>query len=303
MVVVPKLVGIGYYEAVRQGVEAAAAERPDLRVQWQGTEQDRADAQAALLERIIATRPALVAVATNDPVTLSPVLARAVQAGVRVMAWDADVTPREFFVNLVDFDEFGQRLVQALVADAGSRGDIAIITTSFSAPNQTRWIEAIKRTLYARHPGLRLIDTRPAGESTEEAARVTRDLLRSHPALKGLIVLGAPNLPGAAQALRELRRAEPARALPALTGNSTPNAVREYLLDGTFNTALGWNARDHGYLTVHAAWQLLNGGIQAGTAFQAGRMGQVLPRRDKVNAELVLPTLQFTRDNVDQFRF
>jgi ABC-type sugar transport system substrate-binding protein len=227
------------------------------------------------------------------------VLAKAQQAGIHVMSWDGDSNHREFFVNLVDFEAFGTQLVEAMAKETGAQGDIAVVTTSFTAPNQTSWIDAMKRAIYARYPGLRIVDVRPAGESTEEAHRIAQDYLASLPKLKGIVALGAPNLPGVARAVRDAGRV----GKVAVVGNSTPNQMREFLKDGTVKSVLLWNAPDHGYLTVYSARQLLLGGLKPGQPFKAGALGSFTPRKDATSMQVALPVLVFTKDNVDRFRF
>jgi ABC-type sugar transport system substrate-binding protein len=299
IVIMPKLVGIAYYDAVKTGIDAAAKELPDVAVTWIGPTQDQVEKQIEMIERLIPTKPHLIAVAANDPVAIVPVLAKAQRAGIHVMSWDGDSNQREFFVNLVDFEDFGTRLVEAVAQEVGPKGDIAIVTTSFTAPNQTKWIGAMKRVIYARYPGLNIVDIRPAGESTEAAYRIAQDYLKSLPGLKGIVALGAPNQPGVARAVRDAGLA----GKVAVVGNSTPNLMREFLKDGTVKTVLLWNAPDHGYLTVHTARQLLVGGLKAGQPFQAGRLGTFTPRKDAISAQVALPVMVFTKDNVDQFRF
>jgi rhamnose transport system substrate-binding protein len=299
IVIIPKLVGISYYDAVKTGIDDAARELPDVSVTWTGPTQDQVEKQIELIDRIIPSKPHLIAVAANDPVGIVPALKRAQQAGIRVMSWDGDANLREFFVNLVDFEQFGAQLVEAIGKEVGAKADIAIVTTSFTAPNQTSWIAAMKRAIYAKYPGLRIVDVRPAGESTEQAYRIAQDYLRSFPQLKGIVALGAPNLPGVAKAVRDAGMA----GRIAVVGNSTPNLMREFLKDGTVKTVLLWNAPDHGYLTVYAARTLLTGGLRAGEPFRAGRLGRFTPRPDALGLQVALPVLVFTRDNVDQFRF
>jgi ABC-type sugar transport system substrate-binding protein len=299
IVIMPKLVGIAYYDAVKTGIDAAAKELPDVAVTWIGPTQDQVEKQIEMIERLIPTKPHLIAVAANDPVAIVPVLAKAQQAGIHVMSWDGDSNQREFFVNLVDFEDFGTRLVEAVAQEVGPKGDIAIVTTSFTAPNQTKWISAMKRVIYARYPGLNIVDIRPAGESTEEAYRIAQDYLKSLPGLRGIVALGAPNQPGVARAVRDAGLA----GKVAVVGNSTPNLMREFLKDGTVKTVLLWNAPDHGYLTVYTARQLLVGGLKAGQPFQAGRLGTFTPRKDAISAQVALPVMVFTKDNVDQFKF
>lgn len=299
IVIMPKLVGITYYDAVKTGVDAAAKELPDVAVTWSGPTQDQVERQIEMIERLIPSKPDLIAVAANDPVAIVPVLAKAQKAGIRVMSWDGDSKQREFFVNLVDFEEFGAQLVEAMRREVGTKGDIAVVTTSFTAPNQTSWIGAMKRALYAKYPDLRIVDIRPAGESTEEAYRVAQDYLKAMPGLKGIVALGAPNPPGVARAVRDAGLA----GKVAVVGNSTPNLMREFLKDGTVKTVLLWNAPDHGYLTVYSARQLLLGGLKAGQPFQAGKLGSFTPRSDGINLQVALPVMVFTKNNVDQFHF
>lgn len=299
VVIMPKLVSISYYDAVKRGVDQATKELPELKVEWIGPTQDQVDQQIEMIDKLIPTRPDLIAVAANDPVAIVPVLKKARAAGIRVMSWDGDTNFREFFVNLVDFNEFGVQVVEAMQEEIGSKGEIAIVTTSFTAPNQSSWIEAIKKHTYARYPGLRIADVRPAGESTEEARRIAQDYLKTIPGLKGIIVLGVPNVPGVAQAVRDAGLA----GKVAVVGNGTPDLMRPYLKDGTVKKVPLWNAPDHGYLTVYCAYRLLSGGLQPGKEFKAGRLGSFTPRKDAQNMQVALPVMVFTKDNVDQHRF
>ena len=151
IVIMPKLVGIGYYNAVKEGIDDADAELPDVKVRWLGPTDARVEDQIQMIENIIPTKPDLIAVASNDPVAIAPVLKKAKQQGIAVMSWDGDTDFRDFFVNLVNYDEFGEALVESLVPDIGKEGDIAIITTTFTAPNQVRWIEEIERVIKERY--------------------------------------------------------------------------------------------------------------------------------------------------------
>jgi len=66
IVIMPKLVGIAYYDAVKTGVDAAAKELPDVSVTWTGPTQDQVERQTEMIERLIPSRPDLIAVAANQ---------------------------------------------------------------------------------------------------------------------------------------------------------------------------------------------------------------------------------------------
>lgn len=299
IVIMPKLVGIGYYNAVKEGIDDAVAELPDVKVRWLGPTDARVEDQIQMIENIIPTKPDLIAVASNDPVAIAPVLKKAKQQGIAVMSWDGDTDFRDFFVNLVNYDEFGEALVESLVVDIGKEGDIAIITTTFTAPNQVRWIEEIERVIKERYPGLNILDVRPAGESTEQAYQIAQDYLKTMPTLEGMIVVGVPNVPGAVDAVKEAGKVGDVWVV----GNALPSMMRDYLKEGSVHRVPLWSAPDHGYLTVYAAYHLLNGDIEVGKPFDAGRLGQFTPVADEISAQVALPVMVFTAENVDDFNF
>ena len=299
IVMMPKLVGIQYYDAVRTGVEDADREIDGIEVRWVGPTVNQVEKQIEYLEEALDEDPDLVAVAANDPVVMGAYLETLNASGVRVMSWDGDSDFREFFVNLVDYEEFAAHIVDALTESIGKDGQIAVVTTSFTAPNQVRWIKEIRKALHEDYPGIEIYDIIAAGESTEEAKRVALELLRAEPRISAIIALGVPNVPGVAEAVKSMGLA----GKVAVLGNSTPNVIRPYIKDGTVRSILSWNAPDHGYLTVYSAYRLLQGEMEENRGFDAGRLGKLVPLRDEQNLQVSLPVLIVTEENVDQFDF
>lgn len=300
VVVMPKIVGIDYFNAVEDGVKDAAKELGDkVEVIWMGPTVDQVEKQIELIDNLIATKPDAICVASNDNAAIVPILKKANRAGIKVLSWDGDADFRDFFVNLVNYDEFGKGLVEAMVKEIGPEGDIAIVTTTFTAPNQVMWIKGIEKHIAAAYPKLKIVDTRPAGESTEKAYRITQDYLKSMPNLKGIIALGVPNVPGTIDAVKEAGMT----GKVAVVGNATPNVVRKYLKDGDVKSILLWDAPAHGYLTVYSAYRLLTDGLSVGVPYDAGRMGKFTPAKDDISMQVSLPIMVFTKDNVDQFNF
>ncbi len=299
IVVMPKLVGIDYYNAVKEGVDQAASELPDAEIIWMGPTEAQVEKQIEMLENIIVTKPDAICVASNDNAAIVPVLKKAKSEGIAVLSWDGDADYRDFFINLVDYDEFGAGLVDAMVNEVGSEGDIAIITTTFTAPNQVLWIEGVEKQIAAKYPKLNIVDVRPAGESTEQAYKITQDYLKSMPNLKGLIVLGVPNVPGAVNAVKDAGKV----GQVAVVGNATPNVMRPYLKEGSVKSVLLWDAPAHGYLTVYSAYRIITEGLSVGKEYDAGSMGPYNPKADDISMQVSLPVMTFTKDNVDNFNF
>ncbi len=299
IVVIPKLTGISYYDVVYQGVKQAAAELDDLNVRWMGTEEAKVEQQIELIGSIIPDRPDAVCVASNDDLAIAPILKKAAGAGISVISWDGDAAYRDFFVNLVDYREFGRGLADAVAEYAGEDTALAIITTTFTAPNQVLWLEVVQERLAEKYPGINILDIRPAGESSEEAYAVAMEYIHSMPELDALMVLGVPNVPGAAKAVEETGNT----GKIVLVGNATPNLVRDYVHKGVIQAALLWDAPAHGYLTVYSTYMFLKGKIQEGIPFSAGSLGSFTPVRDGVSLQVSLPLLKFTRENIDNYNF
>lgn len=300
IVVMPKVVGIDYYNAVKQGVDKAAEELADVAdITWQGPTEATVDKQIEMLETIIPTKPDVICIAANDPDAIQPTLEKAAKEGIKVVSWDADANARDIFVNLVDYTVFGNAIIDSMADQIGEEGDIAIITTTFTATNQVLWIEAIEARIAEKYPNINIVDTREAGEDTQKANTLASDLMKSYPDLKGIIALGAPNLPGAVDAVVSAGKTGDV----IVCGNSTPNTMKSYLEDGSIRDVQLWSAPDHGYLTVYTAYQMTTEGIEAGTAFEAGSMGEFTPEKDDISMSIGLPLVEFTKDNVGDYDF
>ena len=83
IVIMPKVVGIDYYNAVEVGVKEATEELADTaEIEWTGPTEATADAQIEMLSSIIATKPDAICVAVNDTEALVPTLQQAKEAGI-----------------------------------------------------------------------------------------------------------------------------------------------------------------------------------------------------------------------------
>ncbi|MCI8638510.1 MAG: substrate-binding domain-containing protein [Coprococcus sp.] len=300
IVVMPKVVGIDYYNAVQKGVDQASEELADVaEITWQGPTEGTVDKQIEMLETIIPTKPDVICIAANDPDAIQPTLEKAQKEGIKVVSWDADANVRDIFVNLVDYTVFGNAVIDSLASQIGEEGEVAIITTTFTATNQVLWIEAIEARIAEKYPNIKIVDTREAGEDTQKANTLASDLMKTYPDLKGIIALGAPNLPGAVDAVVSANKT----GQVIVAGNSTPNTMKPYLEDGSIRDVQLWSAPDHGYLTVYTAYQLATEGVEEGKAFSAGQMGEFTPEKDEISISIGLPLVEFTKDNVGDYDF
>lgn len=277
--VLPKELGNPYFEACAEGAREAARER-GFTLRWEGPGSPDAAAQAGFVTRWVRESLPVVAVSVADRGGLSPVLREARQRGVKVLTWDADADPdaRDLTVVPAAADGIAQALAFEIGRILGGRGEVAIITSTRSAPNQSAWLDRLQARLAGEFPGVQVAAVRTCEDIEERALREAEGLLTAHPNLGVIVGLCSPAVPGAARALRRVGR----RGVH-LTGLSLPAACRDHIEDGWVDSVVTWSARDLGYLAAWAAAALAGGELEPGAlVLPAGRLGNVMVKGDEV---------------------
>jgi rhamnose transport system substrate-binding protein len=298
MGMMPKLVGIGYFNACQKGAEEAAREL-GIDLNYDGPPVDKAELQAQMIDDWIAVGYDVIAVAPNDPEIIAPALRRAKEAGIIVITWDADANPvssgRQVFVNQAPTEAIGNTLVDVMAEGIAEEGKTVIVTGSATSPNQNAWMEFMKSRLADRYPKIQLLETLVPNEDQNRARQMTLDVMAANPDLKGVWGITSVALPGVAQAVRQAEK----QGQVYVTGLSLPSTVREYVQDGTVPKFILWNPIDLGYLTVHVAKLLSEGKLSPGE-HNIGRLGKVTVTDDEV---ILGPPIVFDKDNIDQYDF
>jgi rhamnose transport system substrate-binding protein len=295
--VMPKAKGDPYFVSCRVGAEEAAREL-GVDLIWDGPTGLDAAKQNEVVESWITRRVDAIAVSVENAAGISTVLRKARQHGIPVVTWDADAEPdsRDFFINQATPEGIGNTLTDEAARLLNNKGDFAIITGAISAANQNLWIEAIKRRMASRYPGLKLLTIRPSDDDRDKAFAETQVVLKAFPTAKLVMAIAAPAVPGAAEAVRQSGRKD-----IFVIGLSLPNLCKKYVHDGVVQAVVLWNTRDLGYLTVYTSTLLAQNKLRAGAAsFRAGRLGQI----DIRGGEVILgePVI-FNKANIDQFNF
>ncbi|MEN3338478.1 MAG: rhamnose transport system substrate-binding protein rhaQ [Acidobacteriota bacterium] len=293
----PKAKGDPYFVSCRAGAEEAAKEL-GVELIWDGPTSLDAARQNELVENWITRKVDVIAVAVENRGGISSVLRKARDRGIHVVTWDSDADPdaRDFFVNQATSEGIGNTLTDEAARILGGKGEFAVITGALSAANQNEWIAFIRKRLAAKYPDLKLATIRPSDDDRDKAFSETQTIMRVFPAVRLVMAISAPAVPGSAEAVRQANRHD-----VNVIGLSLPNINKPYVHDGWVQTVVLWNTRDLGYLTVLAGARLAREGIPPGTpAIEAGRLGTIQIR----GTEIVLgaPTM-FTKANIDKFDF
>ena len=294
----PKLVGIPYFNASEQGANEAAKEL-DVDLVYDGPTEAKAPLQSQMIEQFIQQQCDAITVAANDPNALAPAMKKADNAGIATGAWDADVAPdaRDVFVNQATFQAIGYKLVDVMAEQTGGKGEFLVVTGSLTAPNQVAWLKEMRERMKEKYPEMSIASVEPGEEDLQLGIDITKNYLRANPDTAGVFGITSVALPGAAEAVQQIGRAG---EVP-VTGLSTPNEMKPYIESGAVKEFVLWNPVDLGYLAVYVADAQVEGNLPKSGTFKAGRLGKVkLLAEDEV---LLGPPIVFSKENIDQYDF
>ena len=301
LVDVPKLIGIGYFAATTEGMAQAAEELGNVQVSTDGPTEANIDDQITFIDNYITQGVDGILFAANDPVAIAPVLKKALDAGIHVVGYDANSQPdaREWFVNQAEFNGIGKAMIDAIVAEIGEDGSFGIVTSTFTTPNQARWIAEMWAYAQECHPDLEWLETVEAQEDNILSFNQATTLLNKYgDDIDGLFGMTSVATPASAEAVTQAGLCGEV----AVVGLATPNGMRPYVASDCVKSVVLWNPVDLGYAAVQVMRAVVDGKLKPGDqAVEAGRLGEL----QIVNGSEVLlgPPFIYTKDNIDDFDF
>jgi len=295
---VPKLVGIPYFNAARDGASLEAS-RLGLHFFYTGPTAADASLQVDVLSGLLAKHPAVLAVSCDDANALAPVLRRARRYGISVLTWDADAQQdsRDWFVSQVEDETLGRHVMDVLAKQMEGHGQFAIVTGSLTASNLNAWLYWMKKQQQEKYPQMQLVSVVPGNDDQQQSFVQAQSLLQAYPDLRGFIGNSSAAPPAIARAIEQAGLS----GKIAIAGLSTPNLMRHYIQDGTVKTITLWDPGNLGRLTAAIGAMMLR--------HETPYDGMDVPGVGKISVfpgphKIVMGSpLDFTRENIDQYSF
>ena len=299
VVVMPKLVGIPYFNASETGA-LAAGEELGINVIYTGPTTGDAALQVQMIEDLLIDGIDALAIAPNDPDSVSPALQKCLADGVLVMDWDTTANGDDvaYSIQQIDNKVLGEMLFDLLVEAMGAdEGEYAIVTGYLTAANLNTWIDFGKAYAAEKYPNLTLVtDPVPSDESAQEAYTQTMALIAAYPNLKGIIGYSTPGPIGAAMAVQEKGLQDQI----AVVGTSMPTDSAPYLKDGSLDFGVLWDPAQLGKLAVYVAYLTITG--QTVEGYEVPGVGPIHINEDGKTIIMADPSV-WTAENVDNYNF
>lgn len=298
---VPKLIGIGYFDATSKGISEAAAELGNVNATTDGPTEANIDDQITLIDNYITKGVDGILFAANDPVAIAPVLKKALAAGINVVGYDANSQPdaRQWFVNQAEFNGIAKTMIDSLATEAGEDASFAIVTSTFTTPNQARWITEMAAYAAACHPTMKWLETVEAQEDNILSFNQANTLINKYgDELKGILGMTSVATPAAADAVTQAGKC----GSIAVVGLATPNAMKPYVAADCVKSVVLWNPVDLGYAAAQVLRAVADGALKPGdTSVKAGKLGEL----SVINGSEILlgAPFVFNKDNIENFNF
>src|SRR5260370_1583528 len=126
---IPKLIGIGYFNATAKGIAEGCADLTKSGLPTDVTTDAPTEGdiqkQIEFIDNAISRGVDGIFFAANDPVSISPVLRKALKAGIHVIGYDAESQPdaREWFAQMCTPDGVAKAVINDMVSQVGEQAD------------------------------------------------------------------------------------------------------------------------------------------------------------------------------------
>ena len=271
---VPKALGIGFFEAAEKGAQEAAEEIGNVEIIYTGPTSTTAEGQIETINALIAQRVDAIAVSANDPDALVPALKRAMDRGITVVSWDSGVAPegRQANLNPSSIPLIGKMNVElAAAAMPEGKTRAVVLSATPTSTNQNAWIEAM-RAVEGDYDNVEIVTTVYGDDLSDKSYREAQALLQSDPDLGVIIAPTTVGILAAAQAVTDAGKIGEV----FVTGLGLPSEMAGHVDSGAVKSFAIWNPIDLGYSAATMAYNLVQDpSLAESGAIPIGRMGEV----------------------------
>ncbi|MDA9355146.1 substrate-binding domain-containing protein [Amylibacter sp.] len=285
MGVVVKIGGIPWFNAMEEGILERAAE-VDMDAFMIGPTSADPALQVRAIEDLIAKGVDVIGVVPNDETALEPVLQKAMDAGIRVIAHEGPgLTNVDWNFEMASSDGFGEAHARLLAEKIDGSGEYAVFVGSLTVPLHNAWADAAIAWMAENRPDITLVGERyGVAENVDDSRTTALDLIAAHPNLKGFLAFGSQGPIGAGRAVEERRMTGEIHVL----GPFSPGQGQQMLKDGVITGGFMWNPAEAGRVFVTMGDLLVNGTeISDGTNIEG--LGVVNP--DVANRNIITNNL------------
>lgn len=297
-ITVVKSTGFNWFKRMEVGVKQFGTENGVNAVQVGPSKADSA-MQLRSLEDAIAQKPAVLAVVPLEAATLESALKKARDRKIVVITHEsADMKNMDYDIEAFDNAAYGRHLMEQMAKRMNYEGKYAVFVGSLTQTTHNAWVDAAIELQKQKYPKMQMVGTKnESHDDVIKAKQITKDLLKTHPDLKGIQGSDALDVVGAGQAVEEAGKG----GKVVIVGTSIPSYAGALMKSGTISLITAWDPALAGKAMNKVAQIVLTGGkISNG-------MDLGIPGYEKVNVvgKVIYGAAWLDMDvsNLDQYNF
>ncbi len=243
--VVGKAAGGEYWLAVKRGAQRKA-DAMSVKLLYLGTPTEvDISGQIDLVEGLIQRKVEGIAISPTDSKALSPVVKRAIDAGIKVITIDSDTTEKDRLcyigTNNTAAGEVAGREMLKLVGD--KKAKIATITGVIGAQNLEERVSGFKSAVGDK---VTLLNVQPDNGNKDKSMAIAENTLTANPDVAAFFTTTAIGGPATAQALQTAGKAGQVKVI---SFDTTPTLIK-HLKAGTVQVLIAQQPEKMGELAV-----------------------------------------------------
>jgi simple sugar transport system substrate-binding protein len=253
---VVKLLGVGWFDRMEEGIVAFASDT-GIDATQTGADDASPEKQVRLVEDLIAQGVNAITVVPNSPEALEGVFQRAREAGIIIVTHEA-ASQKNTDADIEAFDNtaYGETIMANLAECMGGEGEYAAFVGQVTAESHMQWVAGAYEYAKANFPGItRVEDPLESRENADVAYDQTKELLLKYPNLKGIQGSSAVDVVGIGRAVEELGLSDSV----CVMGTSIPSLAGQFLDTGAIDKIFFWDPALAGQAMMMIAQMLVNG--------------------------------------------
>jgi ribose transport system substrate-binding protein len=268
-----------FWSIARKGTEKAAAEIPQVEVEFRVNSDGTAAEQQRVVDDLLAKGVAGIAISPIDPVTQTPLINRAASQAL-VITQDSDISGsnRACYIgtdNVAAGRQAGELIKEALPQG----GEIMVFVGTLDAANAQQRLQGIKDVLSGGN--IRILDVRTDNTDRVRAKSNAADALVKYPELDALVGLWSYNGPAILGAVRDAGKIGQVRIICFDEEDETLQGVKE----GAIHATVVQQPFEFGYRSIELMAKVLGGDKS------------VIP----ASKQIFIPTLKIKQGEVEEF--
>lgn len=251
-----KISGIQWFNRMDEGVKKFAADTGANAFQVGPAKAD-AQLQVQLVEDMIAQGVNAIAIVPFAPEAVEPVLKKAMDAGIKVVAHEASaIQNADYDIEAFQNGAYGEHLMKALGECMGGKGEYAVFVGSLTSKSHNEWVDAAIAYQKANFPDMTMVGSKnETFDDQQQAYAKTQELLRAFPNVRGFQGSASTDVGGIGLALEERGMAGDT----CVMGTSLPSIASQYLETGAVDMISFWDPALAGYAMNKLAVMLIDG--------------------------------------------